>query len=82
MKKKDEIILTIEDVQFPNKAYGLCEGEKVVVKNALPGQTVRAQVFKKRSSGIEARLLEVAEHSPLERTEGMCSHYAFCGGCT
>ena len=82
MKKKDEIILTIEDVQFPNKAYGLCEGEKVVVKNALPGQTVRAQVFKKRSSGIEARLLEVTEHSPLERAEGMCSHYTLCGGCT
>ena len=82
MKKKDEIILEIQDVHFPNKAYGFCEGEKVTVKNTVPGQKVKAQVFKKRSSGVEARLLEVLEPSPLERGEGMCSHYALCGGCT
>ena len=28
MKKKDEIILEIADVNFPNKAYGYYEGEK------------------------------------------------------
>ena len=82
MKKKDEIILEIADVNFPNKAYGYYEGEKVIVKNAVPGQKVQAQVFKKRGSGVEARLQEVIEHSPLERETGMCSHYALCGGCT
>lgn len=82
MKKKDEIILEIQDVNFPNKAYGYCEGEKVIVKNAVPGQKVKAQVFRKKSGRVEARLQEVLAHSPLERTEGMCSHYALCGGCT
>lgn len=82
MKKKDEIILEIADVNFPNKAYGYYEGEKVIVKNAVPGQRVQAQVFKKRGSGVEARLQEVIERSPLEREAGMCSHYALCGGCT
>ena len=82
MKKKDEIILEIADVNFPNKAYGYYEGEKVIVKNAVPGQKVQAQVFKKRGSGVEARLQEVIERSPLERETGMCSHYALCGGCT
>ena len=82
MKKKDEIILKIADVNFPNKAYGYYEGEKVIVKNAVPGQKVQAQVFKKRGSGVEARLQEVIERSPLERETGMCSHYALCGGCT
>lgn len=82
MKKKDEIILEIADVIFPNKAYGYYEGEKVIVKNAVPGQKVQAQVFKKRGSGVEARLQEVIERSPLERETGMCSHYALCGGCT
>ncbi|MBR4015274.1 MAG: 23S rRNA (uracil(1939)-C(5))-methyltransferase RlmD [Anaerotignum sp.] len=82
MKKKDEIILEIQDVNFPNKAYGFYEGEKVVVKNAIPGQKVRAQVFKKRGSGVEARLQEVLERSPLERSAGMCSHHTLCGGCT
>ena len=82
MKKKDEIILEIADVNFPNKAYGYYEGEKVIVKNAVPGQKVQAQVFKKRGSGVEARLQEVIERSPLERETGMCSHYALCGGRT
>ena len=80
MKKKDEIILEIADVNFPNKAYGYYEGEKVIVKNAVPGQKVQAQVFKKRGSGVEARLQEVIERSPMERETGMCSHYALCGG--
>lgn len=82
MKKKDEIILEIADVNFPNKAYGYYEGEKVIVKNAVPGQKVQVQVFKKRGSGVEARLQKVIERSPLEREAGMCSHYALCGGCT
>ena len=82
MKKKDIITLEIQDVNFPNKAYGECEGEKVIVKNAVPGQKVQAQVFKKKPNLVEARLQEVIERSPLERTEGMCSHYALCGGCT
>ena len=82
MKKKDEIILEIADVNFPNKAYGYYEGEKVIVKNAVPGQKVQAQVFKKRGSGVEARLQEVIERSPMERETGMCSQYALCGGCT
>lgn len=82
MKKKDEIILEIQDVNFPNKAYGYYEGEKVVVKNAVPGQKVQAQVFRKKSSGVEARLQQIVEPSPLERQEGMCSHYTLCGGCT
>ena len=55
MKKKDEIILEIADVNFPNKAYGYYEGEKVIVKNAVPGQKVQAQVFKKRGSGVETQ---------------------------
>ena len=71
MKKKDEIILEIADVNFPNKAYGYYEGEKVIVKNAVPGQKVQAQVFKKRGSGVEARLQEVIERSPLERETEM-----------
>ena len=45
MKKKDEIILEIADVTFPNKASGYYAEEQVLVKNAVPGQKVPAQVF-------------------------------------
>ena len=82
MKKKDIITLEIQDVNFPNKAYGEFEGERVTVRDTVPGQKVQAQVFKKKPNLVEAKLLEVVERSPLERAEGMCSHYEFCGGCT
>ncbi|WP_317855811.1 23S rRNA (uracil(1939)-C(5))-methyltransferase RlmD [Chakrabartyella piscis] len=82
MKKKDIIEVIIEDVRFPNKPFGFVEDHKVIVKNALPGQKVQAQIFKKKSSGIEARLEAVLEPSPLERETGACSHHHLCGGCT
>lgn len=82
MKKKDIITVKIDGVRFPNKAYGFVEGEKVIVKNGVPGQTVSVQVIKKRGGNVEARLLEVVERSELERQEGCCSHYEICGGCT
>lgn len=82
MKKKDIITVKIDGVRFPNKAYGFVDGEKVIVKNGVPGQIVSAQVIKKRGGNVEARLLEVTERSELERQEGCCSHYEICGGCT
>ena len=47
MKKKDIITLEIQDVNFPNKAYGEFEGERVTVRDTVPGQKVQAQVFKR-----------------------------------
>jgi len=81
VKKKDIVTLKIEYIRFPNKGYGFVEGEKVVVKNTIPGQIVSAQINKKRPSGIEGRLLEVVEKSPMEQEIG-CSHFEFCGGCS
>ena len=81
MKKKDIVCVTIEDVSFPNKGYGYLEGQKIVVKNTIPGQTVTAQLTKKRNGGFEAVLKTVEKPSPLERKTGMCSHDGICGGC-
>ena len=76
----------VEKVDFPNKAtvwvtdeYG--QKEKAIVKNAIPGQTVRFCVNKKRKGHCEGRLMEVVEKSPLE-TNPACPHFGKCGGCT
>lgn len=82
MKKHDIVTLYIEDVNFPNKAYGFYEDQKVIVKNAIPNQTITAQIIKKKKGGIEGRQKEIIEYSPLEREDGFCSHYKLCGGCT
>lgn len=81
MKKGDMFEAVVETIDFPNKGILHVNGERVIVKNAIPGQKVRFVVNKKRKGKCEARLLEVLEKSPLERTEGACPHFGICGGC-
>lgn len=73
----------IEKVDFPNKGIIYTEdGEKVIVKNTVPGQKVRFSIQKKRKGKCEGRLLEVLEKSPLELEQAACVHFGSCGGCT
>lgn len=80
MKKRTEFEGIISEVIFPNKGIVEIEGKRVVVKNTIPGQKVKAVVNKKRGDRIEARLLEVLEKSGLEG-EAPCPVFGDCGGC-
>lgn len=80
--KKGQIIEGIvERTDFPNKGIVICEEGACTVKNALPGQKIRAVINKARNGRYEGRLLEVLMSSPLER-ESACPHFGSCGGCT
>ena len=83
MKKGQVIEGIVKEIQFPNKGMVEVEGEerKVIVKNVLPGQKVRASVNKIRKGKAEGRLLEVLEKSQ-EEIESACPHFQDCGGCT
>ena len=81
MKKGEIYEGIIEKVDFPNKGYVNIDGEKVIVKNGIPGQKVRFMINKKRSGRAEGRLLEVLEKSPLEVREPVCKNFPACGGC-
>ena len=69
-------------MDFPNKGILHIGEEKVVVKNALPGQTVEIAISKQRKGRCEGRLLKVVTPAAYENTEGACPHRADCGGCT
>ena len=81
MKKGTVIEGVIERLDHPNKGILTADGDRVTVKNTLPGQKVRAVVTKGRAGRAEARLLEVLEASPLETAEQPCPHFGVCGGC-
>lgn len=81
MKKGDYCEAVVETIEFPNKGVLHIDGERVIVKNALPGQTIRFVINKKRKGKCEGRLLEVLAPSSLEQTEGTCPHFGICGGC-
>ena len=60
MPKKNEIIdVKIEDIAFPNKGLGRYEDYKVVIKNSLPGESIRMRITKKKSGVLEGRIEEI-----------------------
>ena len=82
MKKGQIAEGRIDHVVFPNKGIAITEeGDRVVVKNTIPGQKVSFLVNKVRKGKAEGRLLETLEKSELE-IEPSCPHFGECGGCT
>ena len=81
MKKGTTVEGIVESIQFPNKGILHIEGQKMVVKNALPGQRLQVMVTKGGAKKLEGRVLAVLEPSPLETAEAPCIHFGSCGGC-
>ncbi|MGN0400532.1 MAG: 23S rRNA (uracil(1939)-C(5))-methyltransferase RlmD [Blautia sp.] len=81
MKKGEIYQGRIEKIDFPNKGKVTVEDKTVIVKNGIPGQTVRFLINKKKGKRMEGRLLEVLEKSLLETREPVCSIFPQCGGC-
>ncbi|MEM7601284.1 MAG: TRAM domain-containing protein, partial [Verrucomicrobiota bacterium] len=76
----EEITLKIGSLTNLGKGVGRVDDWVVFVSHALPGETVRARVFRNSSSFSEADLLEVLEPSP-NRVDPKCRLFGECGGC-
>lgn len=81
MRKGNVYEIYIKETEFPGYGVGEVEGHKVYVRNALPGQKIKGKVFKKKSSYVEANLLEVLEDVDY-KIDSKCEHFGECGGCT
>ena len=81
MKKGNEYTGKVTKVAFPNKGIVDAGGEKVIVKNTIPGQTVSFILSKNKNDRKEGRLLEVIERSPMESFSECCAVHEKCGGC-
>ena len=67
MKKGQIAEGNVTTVEFPNKGIVMTdEGERVIVKNTIPGQRVSFAVNKVRKGKAEGRLLETVKKSPRE----------------
>ncbi len=80
MKKGSIVTLDIEKFADRGKSLTRMDGYVVFVAGAVPGDKVKARVFKKRKKFAEAAILEVLEPSPL-RTNSRCRYFLTCGGC-
>lgn len=82
LKKNQEITLKIDDLGNNGEGIGRVDGYALFVKDALPGETIRARVMKCNKKYGFARMMEVLEYSDSGRVEPKCPVARQCGGCT
>ncbi|EGL83877.1 RNA methyltransferase, TrmA family [Caldalkalibacillus thermarum TA2.A1] len=80
VQKNDEVELKIHDLNHEAMGVGRYEGYTLFVKDALPGEVVKAKVLKTKKNFGYAKVLEILEQSPA-RMKPPCPIFARCGGC-
>jgi predicted RNA-binding protein with TRAM domain len=80
VKKGQELELTIESLAYGGKGIARVDDFVIFVKNAIPGQKVRALLYRKRKGFGEARPLEILSGSKYV-VDPPCEHFPVCGGC-
>ncbi len=72
--------MTIDDLSNLGEGVGRIDGWVVMVPFALPGERIRARIWRNKKNYSAADLVEVIEASP-ERVEAPCPVFGECGGC-
>jgi 23S rRNA (uracil1939-C5)-methyltransferase len=80
IKKNTLIDLTIDSIAFGAKGIARINDFVIFVRDALPGQKVRALIIKKKAAFAEAIIQDVLEESPYH-VEAPCPYFDDCGGC-
>ncbi|OHE71497.1 MAG: SAM-dependent methyltransferase [Verrucomicrobia bacterium GWC2_42_7] len=75
-----EIELTVDTLTNLGVGLGRVDGWVVMVPFSLPGERVRARIFRNHKNYSEADLIEVTEPSP-HRVQPKCDLFGNCGGC-
>ena len=80
IKRGSELELKIESLSYGGKGVAHYNDFVVFVKNAIPGQTVKALIYRKKPGYAEARSLDIIHESP-KAVDAPCGHFGVCGGC-
>lgn len=72
--------LVVDALSHDGRGIARTSGGVVFVEGALPGQTVRARLVRRKARFAEARCEVVEQPGPEERP-ALCPHQEDCGGC-
>lgn len=70
----------VESLDQEGRGVAKAEGKTLFIEGALPGEWVRYQVWRDKSSYAFARLTELVKGSN-QRVTPACPHFGQCGGC-
>ena len=70
----------IENIGAEGRSIARVDNVVVFVKDAVPGDVVDLQVFRKKGRYMEARVVRYHSYSD-QRTDPFCDHFGICGGC-
>ncbi len=82
-KKKNIIFENIEVIDAGAKGKTIAkapDGRVIFLSNAVPGDIVDIQTFKKRKAYYEGKAINFIKQSE-KRTQPVCEHFEHCGGC-
>jgi 23S rRNA (uracil1939-C5)-methyltransferase len=80
MRKGDIVELNIDRIAFGGQGIARVDGMVIFVKGAIPGDRVRALIFRKKKAYAEAKIHELLVPSP-DRIQAPCPYFGICGGC-
>jgi 23S rRNA (uracil1939-C5)-methyltransferase len=72
--------VTVENIGAEGRAIARVDNMVVFIKQAVPGDVVDLQVYRKKGRYMEARVVQTHKYSE-QRTEPFCEHFGICGGC-
>ena len=82
-KNKKQVFTHVEVIDAGAKGKSIAkaeDGRVIFLSNAIPGDIVDVQTFKKRKSYFEGKATTFHKLSE-KRTEPKCEHFGTCGGC-
>ena len=82
-KKRKPLFENIEVIDAGAKGKTIAkapDGRVIFLSNAVPGDIVDVQTFKKRKSYYEGKAINFIKQSE-KRTQPVCEHFEHCGGC-
>lgn len=81
-KRKKQILENIEiiDAGAEGKSVARYENKVIFIPLGVPGDIVDVEVFRKRKSFMEGRIIKFHKYSDKRRTAA-CKHFGVCGGC-
>ena len=80
LHKGDVVDLSIDQMAFGGSGVARHVGLVVFVRGAIPGDSLTAEVVKKKKDYAEARIVSLLEPSP-DRVFAPCPYSGHCGGC-